>query len=218
MASPFEMQLEEVISEHEAATAKSKYDSASDVLSDVDVRDLQTRCLAAIDRAAGKNSVYCQRIAAIEETVNHAWGHLAQHIGVAKSLLSDIRNGYLKSLEEIIHGDIFSDYLEMAKHLVDSGYKDAAAVIAGSTLEAHLKQLCAKHGVPTSLGTTPKKADTINADLVKAGAYSKLDQKNVTAWLGLRNDAAHGNYAAYDKSQVDLLISSVRDFITRNPA
>lgn len=218
MANPFEKQLEAIISEYEAARAKSKHDDASDILSDVDVRDLQTRCLAAIERAGGKQSVYCERTAAIDQTNNHTWGHLAEQVGVAKSLLSDIKNGYLKCLEEIIHGDVFGDFLEMAKHLVDNGYKDAAAVIAGSTLEAHLKQLCAKHGVPITVGTTPKKADVINADLVKAGAYSKLDQKNVTAWLGLRNDAAHGNYGAYDKSQVDLLISSVRDFITRNPA
>jgi hypothetical protein len=218
MASPFEQQLESIISEYEAARARSKYDDASDVLSDVAVRDLQTRCLAAIERAGGKQSVYCERTAAIEQSMNNMYGHLAEQVGVAKSLLSDIKNGYLKSLEEIIHGDVFGDFLEMAKHLVDNGYKDAAAVLAGSTLEAHLKQLSRKHGVSIATGAAPKKADVINADLVKAGAYSKLDQKNVTAWLGLRNDAAHGNYAAYDKSQVDLLISSVRDFVTRHPA
>lgn len=62
------------------------------------------------------------------------------------------------------------------------------------------------------------KADTLNADLMKTGAYSKIDLKNVTAWLGLRNDAAHGNYSAYDDKQVSLLISSIRDFVARNPA
>ena len=218
MSNPFEIQLFGIIAEYTGARARSRNEDASDVLSDVDVRDLQTRCLAAIERAGGKKSVYFERAVAIDLTNNHAWGHLAEQIGVAKSLLSDIKNGYLKSLEEIIHGDVFGDYLEMAKHLVDNGYKDAAAVIAGSTLEAHLKQLCSKHGVAVVIGANPKKADVLNADLVKAGAYTKNDQKNVTAWLGLRNDAAHGNYGAYDKNQVDLLISSVRDFITRIPA
>jgi hypothetical protein len=46
----------------------------------------------------------------------------------------------------------------------------------------------------------------------------KMDQKNVTAWLDLRNKAAHGHYEQYQKEQVALLISGVRDFITRNPA
>ena len=140
---------------------------------------------------------------------------MANVVGICRALLADIRNGFLQTLEEIIHSDVFADYLEMADHLVGNGYKDAAAVIAGSTLEAHLRNLCAKFGVPTDTGGKPKKADTINADLMKAGAYGKIDLKNVTAWLGLRNDAAHGNYGAYDDKQVSLLISSIRDFISR---
>jgi hypothetical protein len=113
---------------------------------------------------------------------------------------------------------VFADFLEMAEHLTDSGYKDAGAVIAGSTLEAHLRKLAVKYGLSPTSGGRPTKADTLNAEIAKAGGYSKLDQKNVTAWLGLRNDAAHGNYAAYDKSQVTLQIAGIRDFITRNPA
>jgi hypothetical protein len=64
----------------------------------------------------------------------------------------------------------------------------------------------------------PKKADTTNAHLVKASAYSKLDQKNLTAWLDLRNKAAHGHYAEYQKEQVALMIDGIRSFITRCPA
>lgn len=218
MPDIFAQQLEAVVKEYESARARSRSGDTSDVISEVHVRDLQTRCLAAIERTAGRSSVYYERAMAITDTTDHTWGHLAGQIGVAKSLLSDVQNGYLKSLEEIIHGDVFGDFLEMADHLTSHGYKDAAAVLAGSTLEAHLRQLCAKHAVSTTSGGRSKKADTINAELVKAGAYSKLDQKSATAWLGLRNDAAHGNYSEYDENQVTLLISSVRDFITRHPA
>lgn len=130
----------------------------------------------------------------------------------------DIKAGYLISFEEVIHADIFSDFLEMADYLVSSGYKDASAVIAGSTLESHLRQLCKKTGIPTEQNDKPLKADRLNSDLVKSGIYGKLDQQNVIAWLGLRNNAAHGNYNEYSKEQVKLLVSSIRDFITRNPA
>ena len=44
----------------------------------------------------------------------------------------------------------------------------------------------------------PKKTDRMNSELTKAEAYSKLDQKSVTAWLDLRNKAAHGKYDEYD--------------------
>ena len=62
---------------------------------------------------------------------------------------------------------------------------------------------------------SPKKADVMNADLVKAGLYEKLEQKNVTAWLDLRNKAAHGEYDKYTADMVAGLIFGVRGFITR---
>lgn len=113
---------------------------------------------------------------------------------------------------------MFGDFLEMADHLVGNHYKDAAAVIAGSTLEGHLRQLAIKAGISCDHNGRPKKADALNSELAAAGVYSKLDQKSVTAWLGLRNDAAHGNYATYDENQVRLLIQSVQHFLSVNPA
>jgi hypothetical protein len=110
----------------------------------------------------------------------------------------------------------------MAQHLLDEGYEDAAAVIAGSSLEAHLKQLCQKNNIDTETTVSsriePKKADLINSELTKAEAYTKLDQKSITAWLDLRNKAAHGKYEEYSKEQVSIMISGIRGFLTRNPA
>jgi hypothetical protein len=51
-----------------------------------------------------------------------------------------------------------------------------------------------------------------------AGRVHKNDQKQVTAWAGLRNDAAHGNYGNYTDEQVKLMVAGIRDFISRNPA
>ena len=86
-------------------------------------------------------------------------------------------------------------------------------------LEEHLRKLAAKHGVAAEKSDgAPRKADTLNAELAKAGAYNKLEQKSVTAWLDLRNKAAHGAYDEYDHRQVASLIQSARDFMVRHPA
>ena len=144
-------------------------------------------------------------------------------VGVVLALHADLKAGYIKTLSELLHREVFGDFLEMADHLLKSGYKDAAAVVAGSTLETHLRQLCQKFVVEIEAADgrgnlRPKKADRMNSDLVIASAYSKLDQKNVTAWLDLRNKAAHGEYDKYSSDQVALLNQGVRDFISRNPA
>ena len=187
-------------------------------LSGVDASEIVSRCLSSAGRISGKNSTYFNQINSIVKSQNASYLYVYEVVGIIKALRHDLDNDYIISFEEIVHGDIFADYLEMAEHLISNGYKDAAAVIVGSTLEAHIKQLCNKFGIAIDINGKSKKADTLNAELVKATAYTLLDQKNVTAWLGLRNEAAHGNYIAYSKDQVSLMLDGIRNFIARHPA
>jgi hypothetical protein len=132
------------------------------------------------------------------------------------------QNGYFQSIQELVHAELFDDFLEMAEHLLENNYKDAAAIMVGSVLESHIKKMCIKSGLPITTSVKGKnvitKADVLNADLVKNGTYNKLQQKQITAWFGLRNEAAHGNYQAYKKEEVDLMLKGVRQFILQNPA
>lgn len=140
-------------------------------------------------------------------------------IQLLQAMISEFENGWLATTKGLISAEIFTDFLDMASHLLSEDYKDAAAVMIGSVLEQHLRQLCEKCDIPTHIEKhdklIPKKADAINADLTKAGVYSKLDQKNITGWLDLRNHAAHGHYTEYQKSQVDLMLLGVTDFVVR---
>lgn len=184
---------------------------------------LITRARAVIVRLVGRESEYYRHI---EEILNSKqWNlkyKLSQIMSSLKGLLQDLKGGHLKSLSEIIYDDIFSDFLEMANHLLKEGYKDAAAVIAGSTLEEHLRKLCNKGGIDiedeTPKGIKPKPADRMNADLKKQEIYTKGEQKQITAWLDIRNNAAHGKYDEYDENQVELMITGIKDFFMRNPA
>jgi len=216
-------QLDVILIAYREYDARSQYDILMGNVDRVIVQDVIVRSKAAIERISGPESVYSKQARdVLNRTNENDWGKVSRIVGVVSSLKKDLEAGYLTSLTELIHGEVFGNFLEMADHLQDEGYKDAAAVITSGTLEAHLKQLCIKNGIDTELNTSkgvqPKKADQMNADLTKSAVYSKLDQKNVTAWLDLRNKAAHGNYAEYTKEQVTLLIASIRDFITRNPA
>jgi len=220
MPSPFEAELSSVVGDYKRERKRSQCNDLSDVLLRMDTIGIEIRCLAAIERAAGRNSVYFEQAEAILAGKVRATSRLVGLVGIADSLLANIKAGYIRTLEELVHGELFGDFLEMAQYLLDtnSKYKDAAAVVCGSTLEVHLKQLCKKVGIATDVGGKPKKTETLNGELAGASIYSKLDQKNVTAWLGLRNSAAHGDYTAYDGNQVGLMIAAVRDFITRVPA
>ena len=152
--------------------------------------------------------------------VAHASLHCAEAgRGILSAAREDLTGGWLTTTKRLVSAEIFSDFLEMAEYLLEEGYKDPAAVVAGSVLEEHLRQLCQKHGIPTTAikqgSPQPRKADALNADLGKKSVYNKLDQKNVTAWLDLRNKAAHGKYQEYTKDQVSLMLQSLSDFMVR---
>lgn len=212
--NPFLAQLRSILDDYNAFTSKPSV---------VEAEALIARSRSAVERTSGRDSAYYEQFnKTLKSHIPHDPNILRSVIGVVQALYGDIKAEYLITFEELVHGEVFADFLEMAHHLHDEGYKDAAAVIAGGTLEAHLRQLCAKHGIDTEIetksGVRPKKADQMNADLAKADAYSKLDQKNITAWLDLRNKAAHGHYDEYGSEQVALLIAGIRDLITRLPA
>ena len=219
---PFIQQLESIVADYEAMIPRSQYKDLSD-LPKPERQALVTRAVAAIVRIAGEHSTYANEVKRVFKELPHLHTHISSIAGVVTALLADVKAGHLQSLIELIHAETFADFLEMAQHLVDAGYKDAAGVIAGSALELHLRVLCVKAEVPVDFtkpdGTTaPKKAESMNSDLASASVYSKLDQKNVTAWLDLRNKAAHGKYAEHKADQVSLLVAAVRDFLTRVPA
>lgn len=140
-------------------------------------------------------------------------------VAILEAIRSEIAGGWLFTVKGLIAAELFSDFLEMAEHLQDSGYKDPAAVMIGSVLEEHLRQLCVKHSIEIAEEKDgkplPKKADRLNGDLAKSGVYTKLDQKQITAWLDLRNNAAHGKYDQYTDDQVSQFLTGVIEFMTR---
>jgi hypothetical protein len=210
----FIKQLDTLLDTHREMQRKSQHNDLSD-LPKIDRQSLVTRAIAATHRITGTSSIYSLEIERIIKKDPHLHLHTSSVLGVILALRDDIAGGYMQNLAELVHADIFADFLEMAQHLCDNKYKDPSAVIAGSTLESHLKKLAIKNSVPIDIAGKPIKADKLNADLAKADVYTILDQKNVTAWLDLRNKAAHGNYTEYNIDQVKLLIASIRDFISR---
>lgn len=200
-----------------------KYRSDKDLsMGPEEASSLITRAKAVVGRIVGRNSEYYIRI---QETLEK-WKryddefNLTYVMGSLDAFYHDLKSGYLKTLSELIHAELFSDFLEMSEYLLKEGYKDAAAVIAGSTLEEHLRKLCEKNEIAVEIEISsgkfkPKKAERMNSDLYKQNIYSKLELKQVTTWLEIRNNAAHAHYDKYNEKQVELLIMGLKDFFIR---
>jgi hypothetical protein len=211
-------QMDNVLAKYHELQSRSQYEDCSDQPG-IDTTGLITLMSDTIKRFSPPHSQYVESTAEILKKYGVSNEYVIPRIaGVLKALRDAHDAGYLVTVAELIHADLSADFLEMAEYLLSEGYKDPAAVVVGSLLEEHLRQLCAKNGIATAAAGRAKKADQLNADLAGNLVYSKLDQKSITAWLDLRNKAAHGKYGEYSQEQVTLLIQGVRDFMTRVPA
>jgi hypothetical protein len=177
------------------------------------------RFLAAIQRLVLPTSTYAQSAARQAVSKATPTSRLIALAAIVRALHDDIAAGWLASVVEQAHAETYTDYLSMAEGLIGQGYKDAAAVIAGTSLEVHLKALAVKHGVSLQAPNgSPRMASGLNDELKRQSVYNAVEHKQVTAWLAIRNAAAHGNYVDYDEAAVKGLVEGVGNFAVRHPA
>jgi hypothetical protein len=207
-------QIDSLLADYKQAVTTAKNPDLSDRKHETYV--LINRFQAAIDRLTPPTSAYARQSAHVLD--NPAHFRLPHLVGILTALREDMAAGWVQSVVELAHADTHSDYMEMAQDLLGKGYKDAAAVIAGSSLEVHLRALCVKYGVGVETNGKPKKADVMNADLKKADIYNGIQQKQITSLLATRNSAAHGQYGDYDVVTVRHLIDGVQAFMLKFPA
>ncbi|MCY3683334.1 MAG: hypothetical protein OXH16_18200 [Gemmatimonadetes bacterium] len=174
--------------------------------------------LSFIERVYGKDHSYYD---SFNTSVDGYYpSDIESGLEILNSIKQEIEGDWLFTVKGLVAAELFADFLEMADHLLTQEYKDPAAVIIGSVLEEHLRQLCNANSVSIEFENNqgiliPKKADRLNSDLAKENVYSKLDQKAVTMWLDLRNKAAHGKYDEYTSEQVTNMYSGITEFMAR---
>lgn len=138
-----------------------------------------------------------------------------------KTAANQVRSGRVQSLADTLRANSESDLLDQATDLNNKGHQAAATVIAGGTLEMHLRHLCEKHNITWTGSGSISAYEVAIAKERKNGTvvvFEKSVGKQVTAWGGRRNDAAHspGTYTA-TKEVVQLMIDGVRQFILNHP-
>ena len=212
----FGERADDIIALGETASATSgRTEWGGSHLSSAEFMEFRSAALSFLRNVFGSDHPYYEDFN--KETSTAVEASAQSGLGIMVAAKNEVLGGWARTATGIVSAEIFSDFLEMAEHLLGSGYKDAAAVMVGGVLEEHLRQLCRKHSIPVSRASTskPKTADRLNADLAGAEVYNKLDQKAVTSWLDLRNKAAHGNYDEYTIEQVQLMLEAVRNFLVR---
>lgn len=204
-------QLFEEIKEIEATHGKqnSQLFGTIDVLDDDKALTWKVKSKNLLVATCGEESQHYQEFVKAEKINSYQtqWDAFKRMKSVFIAAMDDYKNGYLISIKNLIQADVFDSELEQAQELLSSGYKLAAAVIAGVVLETTLRDLCYQNSL--SIG----KLDKMNSDLAKAGIYNKLQQKRITALADIRNSAAHGKPEEFSDNDVTIMIRDIEQFL-----
>jgi HEPN domain-containing protein len=171
-------------------------------------QEWKTGAISFMETITENDSVYRKNF--LENTRGNMVLNVEEGIGILKALKEDIEHGYLTKHRTLVAVEVFDDFLEMAEYLLESGYKDPAASLIGAVLENGLREMCRNSKIEVKKGDD---ISSLNQKLGSKGIYTKIMQKQIQAWKGIRDSANHGKFDEYNKEDVQDMLKGVKRFL-----
>ena len=132
-------------------------------------------------------------------------------VAVLRAAKEDIDGGYLQKVEVLVSASVFSDFLEMAEHLLDNGYKDPAASLIGAVLEDGMRRICGNNDLSVK---SDDNISSLNQKIADKGVYNRLKQREIEVWNKLRDYADHGHFEEYQSDNMKDMLGGVQKFLS----
>jgi hypothetical protein len=137
-----------------------------------------------------------------EQSVNAVYG-------VFLSAKEDFEGGYVFDVDLRVSGEVFGDFVAMAKQSLSEGHKDVAAVLACSALEDTLKKYAGLNGITI---TDESMTEVVNA-LKSKGLVSGAQKSLLDTMPKVRNFAMHAKWEKISEPDVSSVIGFVEQFL-----
>ena len=129
--------------------------------------------------------------------------------GVFLSAKDDFDGGYVFNVDLRVSGEVFGDFVTLAKQSLSEGHKDVAAVLACAALEDALKRFAAANGVDSSGKTMQEIVNLLKSKGLVAGAQKSL----LDTMPKIRNLALHADWGKLSEPDVSSVIAFVEQFL-----
>jgi len=169
----------------------------------------RTQSLLLLRQGFGQMHTYATAFEAATSEVNMP-SSVNGGTGILRAALEDLRDGHLFDVRSLLAAEIFSDFLDMAAHLIEQGFKDAAVSLSGAVLEDGLRKIAFSRQVAIKARDG---LDALNTKLAAAGIYNAVAKARVNAWRVIRNAADHGNFGEYDRQQAREMVDGITQFL-----
>ena len=124
----------------------------------------------------------------------------------------DFDGGYVFNVELSISGEVFGDFVSLAKESLASGHKDVAAVLACASLEDALKRYALVSGLQVDQKSMQEIVNALKGKGLVQGAQKTL----LDAMPRVRNIALHADWDKLSEADVNSVIGFVEQFLLVN--
>lgn len=168
----------------------------------------QTQSLSFLVNILGPDHVYVENFKRDVESGHRDIVKAGQ--GILRAVREDLTLGLLHKIRSLVAAEVFSDFLDMAEHLLECGYKDPTASLTGAVLEDSLRQLARRNRIKLR---SKEDLSSLNQKCADASVYNRLIQKKIQVWTDVRNHADHGEFGEYSERDVQDMLAGVRDLL-----
>ena len=200
--------------ELEAASTKVRFNQIKQYtfIEDQSWQKWATNVLNLLQQVFGVQSVHYQNFRCIYNKPSHGKSEFNAAFGVFLAAKEDYEGGYLFSLESTISGEIFGDFIALARHSINEGYKDVAAVLACAALEDALKNIAVKYGL--EVGNKPMK-EVVSA-LKSIGLVGGAQKSLLNTMPKIRDYAMHANWEKIKPEDVSSVIGFIEQLLLQH--
>ena len=129
--------------------------------------------------------------------------------GVFLSAKDDFDGGYVFNADLRVSGEVFGDFVALAKQSLSEGNKDVAAVLACAALEDALKRYAAVNALAVEGKTMSEVVNLLKAQGLVAGAQKSM----LDTMPKIRNYALHADWSKLSEPDVASVIGFVEQFL-----
>jgi hypothetical protein len=138
------------------------------------------------------------------------WKYEVDHLkGIFLAAKADYEGGYAFKVQALISGEIYGDFVALAKAALAEEAKDVAAVLACAALEDALKRFGLMNGLDVSDKSMQEVVNALKAEGLVGGAQKTL----LDTMPKIRDYAMHANWNKITPADVGSVIGFVERFL-----
>jgi hypothetical protein len=173
-----------------------------------------TSAMNLLEGVFGKESPHVANFAKLytADSTNPYRSQVERLSGVFLAAKSDFEGGYVFALKTQLSGEIYGDFVVLAKRCLADGHKDVAAVLVCAALEDALKAHAAAHSLEVGDKSMPEVVNALKGKGLVSGAQKSL----LDVMPKIRDYAMHANWDKIRSEDVSSVIGFVEQFLLSN--